>query len=1098
MKLRKGLAVAASCAALALFAAPVWAQFTSSIEGTVTDSSGAVVPGATVTATNEEDGTSQSLTTGGAGYYRFVALPAAQYSVKVAMSGFKTVMREHVQLEAAQTKTINASLEVGTAEEIVVLGTASLVETAEGRVSGLIDESQVNDLPLIGRNFFSLVVLTPGVTGRATGGGQAYAQAQADLYSNEFSVNMNANGARTESNNFMVDSATVSSSQRSGVVNINPNSENVQEVRVAVNNFSAEYGRNGSVLVNIITKSGSNEWHGSFGSYYTNDSLQSKNHFQKLAQNFKHPDFSRTEVSWGLGGPIRKDKTFFFLSGDVLRSKVAISRDSAIVTPEFVRFMEQSRPNNISTYIMSNFPASFTPDRSFKTAGEHLGLTCSGGGLVPSPVGSIPCNLPVTGIGTWNETSPRNGLQLTGRLDHHFSANDRVYLSFNHTSTDKVGFGEPSVYPGFTAPSPTNSRYLNANYTKFVSPTVVNEFSFSWVRPWGELTNPHPEVPGVSVTGIVGYQTPWGPNEFVQNSFIWRDVVTWVRGSHSLKGGAAYTREHADNDSAPSHHRAVFGFNSVFDFAADSPATQGQLAIDPRTGNPVETLTRFHRTQSVSAFVQDDWKATPQLTLNFGVRYEGFLNIYDASGNMTNIEFPTQTGDLRTDLASAHMVERKYYLNGGLFSGGQHTLAPRFSFAWDPIGDGQTSIRGGVGRAYERMSNQIWDSEHLNLPGFAVISASVFDPVKPVFSIGTSTSPPYGFRYPTGISAGVNPSGGLANGRAGVIVTDGDIPTMYLDNWFLGVQRSIGRSVVAEVDYIGSRGRDMYVRWDINRFNGDLLDGRFDGILPGFSAINYGQALDRSHYHGATLAVKVDRGALRAAAAYTVGKAIDRSSTATPLQPPDAYGNADQEEGLSDFDVPQKLALSASWKIPSPSGGAAKALLGGWQLSGLMIAQSGTPFSVVCTTGFQPVRNAAGAIVGNNGCDYNADGTNLDRPDVPSFGSSKDGLSNDDYLNGIFTASDFPRPALGTPGTLGRNTFRGPGYFNVDLALMKTFRVSGVAGRAADVQLRIESFNAFDTMNLAIPEGNLASPLFGKSTSALPARIVQFSGRIAF
>ena len=192
-------------------------------------------------------------------------------------------------------------------------------------MSGLIQEDQIKDLPLIGRNFFNLVVLTPGVVGRATGGGQAYAQSNADLYNNEYSVNMSANGARTESNNFMVDSATVSSSQRNGVTNINPNAESVEEVRVLVNNFSAEYGRNGSVLVNVITKSGANDFHGSVGAYYTNNSMQSKNYFQKQQTGFKIPDFGRKEFSWGVGGPIRKDKTFFFVSGDVLRSDVAVS-----------------------------------------------------------------------------------------------------------------------------------------------------------------------------------------------------------------------------------------------------------------------------------------------------------------------------------------------------------------------------------------------------------------------------------------------------------------------------------------------------------------------------------------------------------------------------------------------------------------------------------------------------------------------------------------------------------------------------------------------------------------------------------------------------
>ena len=250
---------------------------------------------------------------------------------------------------------------------------APLVETAQGRVSGLIEESQVKDLPLVGRNFFNLVVLTPGVTGRATGGTQAYAQSNADLYNNEFGVNMNANGARTESNNFLIDSSTVSSSQRSGVVNINPNAESVQEVRVAVNNFTAEYGRNGSVLVNIITKSGTNNLHGSAGFYFTNNSLQEKNYFQNRTAGFKHPDFAPQGILVGRSADRSlKDHTFFFTSGDVLRSDVAISRASAIITPEFAQFM-QAEPAEQRVDLR---PAATSRPRSRRTATSGPPASC--------------------------------------------------------------------------------------------------------------------------------------------------------------------------------------------------------------------------------------------------------------------------------------------------------------------------------------------------------------------------------------------------------------------------------------------------------------------------------------------------------------------------------------------------------------------------------------------------------------------------------------------------------------------------------------------------------------------------------------------------
>ena len=1091
--------------AMTLSGRQAWAQFTSSIEGTVTDPSGALVPAATVTATNEDTGVAQTVQTSSAGYFRFPSLSAAPYSVKVAISGFKTKVLEHIRLQAAQTKTINVALELGTAgaEEVTVVAEAPLVETAEARVSGLIEENQVKDIPLIGRNFFNLVVLTPGVTGLASGGGNAYAQASGDIYNNEFGVNMHANGARTESNSFLVDSESVTSSQRNGVANVNPNTENVQEVRVSVNNFSAEYGRNAGALVNIITKSGTNDWHGSFGTYFSNDSLQEKNVFQSSI-----PSFKRTEYAWGLGGPIHKDHTFFFLSGDVLRSSVAFSKAASVLTPRFVQFMQQARPNGVATYVVKTFPSIVTPDHSFQTAGQILNAGCSGSTPISSPIGSIACDFPVTGVGNYSNTLPRNGFQWTARIDHHFNqGKDRIYASFNRMTLSQVLFGSPFVYPDFDTISPTNSLQFNANYTKVVSPTVVNEFGFSWVRPYGQADVNRPDVPGISVTGIEGYQTGWGPNTFVQNNFQWRDVVTMTRGAHGLKLGAGFTREHADHESSRVYNRPQYSFSSVFDFAADKPFSQTNLGIDPRTGLAVSELNSFLRSQSLSTFVQDDWKVKPNLTLNLGLRFELFSNVWDSkrSQGLNAINFPTRTGNLQADIANSQVVNRKYLLNGGLWGGGLKTLSPRLSFAWDPTKEGKMSVRAGVGRFFDRMSNQLFDPEFQDPPTFATAFASIFTaPILPVFGLGSSANPPYNYPRPAGLSAGLRPNGGLLNGRVNAVgLIDPDIGAMYLDNWFAGVQRQIGKFVVVEADYIGSRTRNGYVRYNVNRFAGDLLDGRFDGVVPGFGAYEYAQATDTASYHGLALSVRVSRSDLSLGAAYTLGRARDTASgqdNSGTRQ--DAYAPPSVEEGYSDFDVRHKLAVSLNYKLPSPASGAAKTILGGWQLAGVMIAQTGTPFTVFCGQPFSPVRDASGKIVGNSGCDYNADGTNNDRPNTPSFGDSKSGLGNDDFLNGIFKASDFPAPALGQRGNLGRNTFRGPRYFNVDLSLIKSFRIPWFAGagsnEGANLQLRIEGFNVFNTLNLTNPVNDMSSPLFGKSVSALPARSFQLAGRLSF
>jgi Carboxypeptidase regulatory-like domain len=1085
---------------IGLGSSPALAQFSSAIEGTVVDQSSAVVPGATVTITNEANGVTQTGTSTTAGYYRFPALPSGSYTLRASLSGFKTAVREHIRVEVAETETVNVTLDVGkTEEEVLVRANAQLVETSQGRVSGLIQESQVEDLPLVGRNFFNLVVLTPGVTGRASGGGQSYAQSNADIFINEYGVNMNANGARTESNNFLVDSSTISSSQRSGVANVTPNPEVVEEVRIAVNNFSAEQGRNGSVLVDIVTKSGSNNWHGSGSWFFSNNSMQGKNNFQEQTPGFQIPDFTRNEYAWGFGGPVKRDHTFFFTSGDVLRSDVAISRAARIVTPEFIRFMEQARPSNVSTYIMSTFPASFGAERNFLTAGQLLGAACSGSEAINSSVGPIPCNLPVTGEGTFNTTSPRDGLQWTARVDQYLGAGDRIYGSFNRTSVNKVLFGTPDVYPDFNTISPTNSMQFNTNWTKIISPTLVNEAAFAWVRVYGNLPLNRPDVPGVQVTGIERYQTTWGPNDFVQNNFEWRDVVTWTRGAHTMKAGANFSRGHADNEGSRVFNRPIYSFNSVFDFAADNPSIQDNLAIDPDTGAAVTDLLRLHRTTGLGAFIQEDWKVRPNFTLNLGFRFESFLNIHDAAGDVTAIVFSQQTGDLENDLRTATLVEREYMLDGGLWSGGQYTFAPRVSFAWDPTSQGRWSIRGGYGRFYERMSNQLWDSEYTNLPGFAVTLARSSDPVKPVFGLGTTAEKPFNYPRPSGLTAGLNPQGGLINGRAKADVLDPDIGDMSLDNWFLGVQRGLGRYVSVEADYIGSRGNDMYVRYNVNRFDGDLLDGQFNGLMPGVSSLLYGRALDSSHYHGGTLALRVNRTGLQGGAAYTFGKAIDFSSTLSPPARPDANGPPEQDEGPADSDVRQKLAMWGNWMIPGPSGGAAGAILGGWQLTGMLIAQTGTPFSVVCNgSSFVPIRDASGNIVGNSGCDYNADGTQSDRPNIPAFGSSLSGLSNDDFLAGIFKASDFPTPAPGQNGTLGRNTYRGPRYFNIDLALIKNIKVPWMTGAGADAQFRLEAFNAFNITNLDNPVNELKNPLFGRSVSAQNGRVLQIALRLQF
>lgn len=537
---------------------------------------------------------------------------------------------------------------------------------------------------------------------------------------------------------------------------------------------------------------------------------------------------------------------------------------------------------------------------------------------------------------------------------------------------------------------------------------------------------------------------------------------------------------------------------NVFDFANDQPFSQGNIGFDPRTGELLEA-DEFFIQRTIGAFFQDDWKVRPNLTLSFGVRWESFGNPGERFDKIKNVRFRSgqdffsRVSDLKVEVTGKLL--QKSDLNN---------FAPRFGFAWDPTSRGKMSIRGGVGVFYDRFGNQMWAAQRTNPPTFALATASIFTPpVLPVYALGTSGEEPYGFPRPGTLRLGLDDRNGPLQGRVVITGTDPRLRTQYGYNWSLSTQYAFTREWIAEGAYIGSVGRKLYGVYDVNRFAGDLVeDGRLDRLNPSFGSSNYGHNTFNSGYHGGTFSVRNHfPGGVNFQAAYTLGKAIDQASSFGPgLSVVDAT-NLRRERGLADFDVRQRLSFSLLYRVPEPSFGSTflNRLLGGWQVGNLTILQSGTPFSVFCTQSFIPVRDAQGRIVGNRGCDYNGDGLNYDVPHEASFGNSLRGLRRSAYIAGIFTASDFPVPGLGQQGTLGRNTFIGPGYANTDFSLIKNARMPWVlGGDGANLQFRVEFFNLFNRVNLSRMTGNLASPQFGRATSTFPARNIQFAFRISF
>jgi hypothetical protein len=1086
---------------------PIVAQFTSFIDGTITDSSGAVVVNAEIDLLDTQTGILRKTQTSGTGYYRFPSLPASVFEVTCKAAGFETAVQRAVKVDANETRSINMTLEVGRSEtEITVTGEAPQIQTSEARISGVISEKEVHDLPLVGRNYLTIANLTPGVTGLPSGGGQSYAQATGDIFTAEFSPGLNANGARGSGNNFMVDSASTNNVAHGGVTVFMPNAETIQEVSVMTNNFSAEYGRNSSLLVNAITKQGTNAFHGTASWYHTNNHLSARTLFQDEV-----PVFQRNEYGATLGGPIWKNHTFFFSSFDRLDSGVGFARTAVVATPDFVNYVKQARPDNISTNIWTSYPASIQPVANFSTAGSILGQNCgslaSPSTPITTPIGPLPCNFNVYGDGNFSTTLPRNGLQWNARVDHTFNHdNDRLYGNIYRSTLDTILFNSPSVYPAFTEPSENYALYFNLNETHIFTPTVLNEFGGSYVRVFGNNLCDPCSVPGISVQGIEGFGQGWGPGQFVQNIYEWRDVVSINKGAHSLRVGAKVQANQDYDDFGKIFLRPNYYFASIFDFANDQPFSQSNIGIDPVSGQRPPSSAGYTSSQdhNIGVFIQDDWKVRRNLTINLGLRWEIFPNLYQRHDKQTNILMGSGN-DFTSRIADASVG---YTSNHHLLNQAPKTWAPRIGLAWDPTGSGRMSVRAGAGIFYDRLAEGPISTSRQNPPLIAVLSASVLTPpTLPVFGLGTDTDP-FNFPYPTGLQYGLNSHGGLLSGLANVNGADRDISAARTYNVFLGVQYALTHDLVVEGDYVVSSGHGLYVMYDVNRFNGDLIqnDGVLTRLNPYFGAMNLAQSRVNSFYNGGIFSIRKRFGhGFSVDGSYTFGKSIDGATVGGGGNEYDGVTIADstnlaRERGLSEFDVRQRFSFKGVWQLPGSqlTSTLLRSIVGGWQLSGVLILQSGIPFSVTCSTPFQPVFGSGGNIIGNSGCDYNADGFTYDYPNTPSWGNTKTGLSRSDYIKGLFTAADFPAPPLGQEGDLGRNTFHGPGFANTDASLFKGFNMPWFFGESAQMQFRLDVFNLFNRVNLTQVNGDLASPVFGRSTSTYPARDIQAGLRLSF
>jgi hypothetical protein len=1082
--------VCVSLLSIILFGASALAQYSSGVEGTVLDSSGAVIAGARIQLTNVDLGVSNVATSNDSGYFRIDSIPAGRYRLEVTAPSFKTYTETGVALDVGQVRSFSPKLESGATDTTVTVSAIqAAINLTSPRTDAVIARETVVQVPLVGQNVYGLAAIAPGVTGPGLSSG--------DNFNNQYGIEINAGGQRQESNSYVIDGVFVDSPSLGGIASISPNPEIVESVQVATNDFDAEKGRTAGAVTDVFTKSGTNKYHGTGDYFFLNNSLTSRTEFESVV-----PPYTRQEMGATIGGPILKNRLFGFGAIDVLRSSTINSYVTTVETQDFANYVA----SNFNTIDSQYF--KFAPPQSYATTGVETIAQYEAlyPGYFPPPA-NIPSTLPAIGTINYSQSAPRNGDQWSFRIDGYKGQHDRFYGNVVRTVVTSAPNGvRMNLASGVTQ----DSTLIIGDWTHTFSSHLLNEAEISLIRPT-DFNAPSSSVqamgfPDVSVSGVNiygGFAGAWA-----KDTIAWRDTLSDTIKSHALRVGFYQENVREDDTIAA---RESYSFNNLLDFIQDKPATQQGVPIN-LTNNTAVTPLEQYRTLYTGVFVQDDWKARRNVTINAGLRY-------DSQGDIVEILNPPYAP---FNFGSGATVQQQI-ANGmvtlppkGDYRAINHNvwqLSPRLGFSWDIWGNGRTALRGGFGLFADVMPNRnITQSLIGNLPVTYTPSLSVYSGQTPVMNVCTAqgilvTCP---LLIPPNLQ--FDSHGGIVGERASLGGFSPNTKMGQIDNFTLSVQQQLSNSITLELSYLGMASHHLPITTDINRFNGDLIanKGTLARLNPSFSSITYQTTNGNSQAnYGSAMVTRQSSHGWSIRGIYTTGKVLDVYSTAGTLQGMglglttniiQAQDFAAQR-GRADYMIKQQFTVDGVWTIPNfAASGWMRDALGGWRLGGLAVLETGLPFTVYTTAPFIPVYGANGSVVGNSGGDYNADGYDYDVPNAPTFGRHLSGQSRQKFLKGLFPASAFPSPALGQEGNLGRNTYDQPGYQGVDLNLEKLIYGPTFQGEKINIEFRVEMFNAFNHPNLINMDGNLldASTTFGRATSQDPARTIQFHVRTQF
>ena len=1062
---------------------------TASLTGTVLDATGAGVPMATVTAKEQATGSVRTATTSDSGTYSIPNLAVGNYNVTVEKQGFSTLRFNAVQLTVAQNLTLDGMLDVGAVTQTVEVSGTSVapINLEDAQISNIVDQKRIVELPLITRDPYSLVLLSPGTLQNQNGG----------------LGGISVNGQRERNNNFMLDGvdnndAGVPGFAGTGLSGINPDS--TQEFRVITNNFLPEFGRNTGAVIDIVTKSGTNQFHGDAYEFNRVNALAARDYFNP-SPDPQNP-FVRNQFGASVGGPIIKDKTFFFFNAEWDRFRTTINNQAVVPTAAFKSgvFTYNGEQINLASPSSANNALGLPLDPTMQKVLS----------LYPNPNG--PAVDDIRGIYLFPASVPTNAANVTLKLDHHFS--DKYTLSarfiYNGNTTSNSSL---DIIPGIGGVSQNGQTYNGGlNFLAAFTPNLVNEFRFGMNKASVPFTcNGSSIVDGITGVDPFGLGTDYsfaqsngvgtisnfgcGDNLGDSNgqyrrfgTWFYADTLSWVKGRHTIKVGGEF-RYVFENGFTAFSSRPTVDFTAFGNFGipivqgcSDAcqndevlqtmaaallgvPGIQSQTQFFNKSGQRTAIDYRQDVQHEYGAFIQDSWKVSNNLTLQLGLRYEFDGVPFERGGNLSNLlnQQPYDPAPITFQTVGPGTGRQ-------LYRDDYKDFEPRVGLAWDPWGQGKTSFRMGYGIFHDRIFGNLFGNVAAN-PPFETGFQNFPNAGASLVTLGTLPAP----------ATLPSPSASVAvdSYLQGAVILDPNLRTPYSQAWNVGVQHDFGHGITLEVNYVGSGTHRLSRSVDGNPPQPALVAAaQADGSLPttvsggtlriaplvGLPQVTANTAfiepieiksIGNATYNGlqTTFHKRFGQG-LDVQVAYTWSHAIDDAND--PLVAPGGDRNIarnsfnlHEDRGSSDFDLRHRAIINFLYEVPFGVGhqyfnhGVGARVLGGWEIGGLSTLQSGHPFDIYSSrdSEYTGLTNRPD-LVGD--------------PFIPS-GSPRNQTGP--------PASAFARQPFGRPGNLGRNTFTGPRYYDTDLTLIKNTRIT----ERFNLQFRTEVFNVFNRIQFVNP-----------------------------